>query len=101
MTQTRLACTLSGDDARDRAERWRRLLAVAVIGRERTSSGHRLTLRGDAAIADELAELVAAEGECCPFLALSVRRSGDELVLDASAPPDARPILEELLSIYP
>jgi hypothetical protein len=93
-----VACTLTRGDARDRAERWRRLLAGAETGRERTPTGVRLTLRDEAAVASELGALVVAERECCPFLALTVRRLGGELVVDASTERDARAILEELLA---
>ena len=52
----------------------------------------------DAEIRDELTRLVQLERECCPFLDLNIEENGDQgVVLTAGAPPEAEPILQDLL----
>jgi MerR family transcriptional regulator, copper efflux regulator len=94
---TTLACSLTPGGARERAARWRRLLDDATIARTATDRGAQVRLRSHANTAAELDALVAAEAECCPFLALSVRRSGAKLVLDVTGEPEAQAIIAELV----
>src|SRR5919199_403521 len=91
-----VACSLSATEGAQRAERWRRLLDLHVLSRAATAHGQRLALPADPPIAAELDALVAAERECCPFLALTVERFDETLVLDVSGPPDALGIVETM-----
>jgi hypothetical protein len=87
-----IACSLSSGDATTRQQQWDRLL-----GRARGREGMRVEFRPDPEILDELTRLVALERECCPFLEFQIEESGSALVLTASSPPEAEPILQDLL----
>jgi MerR family copper efflux transcriptional regulator len=65
-----IACTLTAADQADRIGEWRRLLGQAD-GREQTDGG--LAFRFPGALAGQVAELAAAEQQCCPFLEFSLR----------------------------
>lgn len=58
-----VACSLTGGQQQERAEQWRRVLAGAE--QEPIPEGVRLSLPADQAGA--VAELAAAEQDCCPF----------------------------------
>ncbi len=60
--------------------------------------GRRVEFRNGEGVRAALDRLVELERECCPFLELTVE-DGDELVaLTVTAPPEAQPIVAELLS---
>jgi MerR family transcriptional regulator, copper efflux regulator len=91
-----LACSLSAAEAAERAARWRALLDTRLLSRTTTTSGQRLAFPTDAAAADELDALIAAERDCCPFLGVTVERFDGALILDVSVPPDAAPIVDTM-----
>jgi hypothetical protein len=88
-----IACTLTGDDQIDRIEHWRRLLAQAV-GRVRLDDGLRIAF--PIALAGAVAELAAAEHQCCAFFDFTLRLTGGELTLDVRAEASAAPLLAEV-----
>ncbi|MFD3811161.1 MerR family transcriptional regulator [Rhodococcus sp. NPDC058639] len=87
-----IACSLGGADHRTRAHRWRRLLAGAV--REPSAAGVRLRLPVDRAGA--IAQLAAAEQQCCPFYDFTLHLGGSQVVLEIEAPPEAAGMVREL-----
>jgi hypothetical protein len=91
-----LACSLTPGD-RTKRQRWLRDLTGRALAVTRSDDGMTATFPLDAELEDELRTLAAAEAECCPFLDIAVRRAGDAVVLDVVGPPDARPIIEEML----
>ena len=76
-----IACTLSPTALASRAERWRHLITESGLGRDETPDGLRLRFRADPAVAAELAELAAAERECCAWAEWSVERRDGEIAL--------------------
>jgi hypothetical protein len=95
MKELPIACSLDAEQLAERKERWRALAEHALISAERTDEGVRQRYRGGAAIEAELRDLVALEGECCPFLDLQVERVDAETWLDVSGPPEAAQIVAE------
>jgi hypothetical protein len=91
-----IACTLQGASLAERAEWLRRLGSEALI--EGARRGDRLELRFQAQAADDIRELVRAERECCPFLDFEVERAGEEVALSVTGPPEAVPVLEDMLT---
>jgi DNA-binding transcriptional MerR regulator len=91
-----VACTLAGDDRAERASDWRAALDGAV--RTPVPDGIRLTL--PAARAAAVAELAAAEQDCCPFFDIRVHFAGHELHLDVRAPEAAADLLAEVFGPY-
>lgn len=90
---TEIACTLAADDVPTRLAEWRELLAHAS-GRVATPEGVRVELVGvDGA---SVRDLAAREQQCCAFFDLRVDEVGEVVVLHVGAPPEARPVVEEL-----
>jgi MerR family transcriptional regulator, copper efflux regulator len=89
-----LACTLDGDQLRERAEQWREVTAGA--SHTAIDDGLRLTLSAERTVA--LAELAAAEQRCCPFFDFRLHLDGTLVHLEAPAPADAAELLARLLA---
>lgn len=87
-----VACSLTAGDVGERAARWRRLLDGA--GHEPIAGGVRLALPVERAAA--VAELAAAEQECCPFFDFRIHLDGPLLRLEVRAPADGAGLLAEL-----
>jgi DNA-binding transcriptional MerR regulator len=85
-----IACTLAGGAQADRIEEWRRLLSQAD-GRKPVDGG--LTFRFPAGLAGQVAELAAAEQQCCAFFEFALRLVAGELWFEVRAPDDAAPLL--------
>lgn len=62
-----IGCTLSSADLRDRKDRWRSVIDVALRAKRRIDGGVLLEFEPRPEITRELADLVAAEGECCAW----------------------------------
>jgi hypothetical protein len=91
-----IACTLSRGQYQDRTDELAALAARALRSRERSAEGERLIFTDSPEIEHELRAVIGAESSCCAFLRMALERTGDGLVLDIAAPPDARPIIGDL-----
>lgn len=89
-----VACSLGGDGMAERAGAWRALLDGARP--EAIPDGLRLTVPADRAGA--VAELAAAEQECCPFFDFRLHVHSPRLTLEVRAPVEAAGLLTELFS---
>ncbi|MFC8693845.1 MerR family transcriptional regulator [Streptomyces parvus] len=87
-----VACSLGGDGLRERTDRWRE--AVAGATRTDVPEGLRLTLPVDRVA--RIAELAAAEQECCPFFDFRLHLDGPYLHLEVRAPADGGALLTDL-----
>jgi hypothetical protein len=81
-----VACSLAKAEFADRQERWRQLWQRAAVNAVTTSNGLRLLFRAAPGVEAELRQLAELERDCCAFSDWSVQISGEELVLDATAP---------------
>lgn len=90
-----VACSLDAGQHLERVRSWRTVLAGA--DREQLGAGL-WTIRLPAARAGELAELVVAEHECCPFLAFRLSLAGERVELEVRAPEPAEALLAELFA---
>jgi hypothetical protein len=91
-----IACSLSGADYAARKNDIAAVARRALRSRERLDHGARLTFDGSDSTERELRELIAAEGECCPFLSFDLVREGEALKLVVTGPAEAQPIIAEL-----
>jgi hypothetical protein len=93
-----MACSLESGDLQ------RRIRAIESIGgawlRSLELSDGRAVLRFEPAARDALADIVAAEAECCPVLGLSMSDEPDGLVLTVEAPADAAAVLVDYVSRF-
>ena len=90
-----IACSLDAAQYTDRANQWRRLLGDAPP----TIVPDGITVHLDTAQAGELAGLVAAEQQCCPFLTFTMTFTAGHIELTARAPQAARPLLDDLFGV--
>jgi hypothetical protein len=93
-----IACTLSGDQLGDQAERWLRLGQEAGLGRAETEDGVRIRFRDEPAAERELRALVAVESTCCGWAQWVVGRASGELVLEVHASPEGAAVLQSMFS---
>jgi MerR family transcriptional regulator, copper efflux regulator len=102
-----VACSLGAGEYRRRVEAWRALLRHAErsenarISTDPDPDPHAVTLRLPAGRAAELAALVVAEHECCPFFTFRITLAGQVVELHATAPESAAPLLAELFAGAP
>jgi hypothetical protein len=97
MSDIPIACTLSAGQMRDRAAFVDSLVADALIARLEIDGGVRSRFRYSPDVEERARALVAAEADCCAFLSFEVARRDDELWLDVTGAPEARPVIEQLL----
>lgn len=89
-----IACTLEGSERVDRAEQWHAALAD-VTARDAIPGGVRLSFDPARTRLGELAELAAAEADCCSFFDLRLQL-GKPLTLEVRAPQHALVLVHEL-----
>jgi MerR family transcriptional regulator, copper efflux regulator len=93
-----IACSLDGHGYADRIEQWRTLLADA--DREPLRDGE-VTVRLPAVRVGQLAELVVAEQECCPFFNFELTFRGAHVALTVRVPEGAELLVAALLCTEP
>ena len=87
-----IACTLQADAMPERIEHWQTMLAH-VRARVATPYGRlRIEFDGDVDLG-ELAQLVAAEQQCCSFFAFTLTIDGRGIALEIGAPDEATEIV--------
>jgi hypothetical protein len=97
---TPIACSLGASDLRQRLDEIAEVGAVSLIERSADCERHLLRFRSDPETRRRLEGIVAAEAKCCSFLDLSLEEQAGELVLSVSAPPEGRPIADELAAAF-
>jgi len=90
-----VACTLDPAAMPGRLAAWQRL-AEQVRERVDTPSGTRVRFAADAS-AGAIAELVAAEQQCCAFFSFRLSWAEGQVVLEIDAPAEARALIDTLL----
>ena len=93
MEDAPIACSLAAGELADRVQRWRRVLDGSTPER-RADSAVRVALGLERL--PELAALIVDETRCCPFFTFTLTVTHAGIQLDATAPADARPLLDEL-----
>jgi DNA-binding transcriptional MerR regulator len=87
-----VACSLTGEGLHERTAQWREAVDGAV--RTAVPDGLRLTMPVDRTA--RVAELAAAEQQCCPFFDFRLHLDGPRLHLEVRAPADGAPPLTDL-----
>ena len=88
---TPVVCTLSSSDAGRRVSEWSDLRRLAT-STERLVDGVRFRLA--AGLADDAADLAAREAQCCTFLDIRFRSTGDDVEMTITSPnPDGVPVV--------
>ena len=95
-----IACALDSGALAQRLAAIAEIGADSLISRHAESGRHLLLFRPEEATRRHLAEIVAAEAECCSFLELSLEQKGGELILSIAAPRDAQALADGLAGAF-
>jgi hypothetical protein len=95
-----LACSLNGGDLERRLAAISDLGRDSLLGRSVEEGRHRLRFRSDEGTRRRLDEVVAAEAECCSFLALEVSEADGDLLLSIAAPAEAQEMADGLAACF-
>jgi len=93
-----IACSLSASEMSGRMAEIASLGRAAIVSAAVDGAHAVLRFRVDGDIRQRLATVVAAEAECCAFLDLHLRDDSEATVLTIDGPPDAEPIVRELVA---
>jgi hypothetical protein len=99
-TELPIACSLTAADMPGRLAEAAAIGRAGLLGVEATEARAVLHFRADADTRARLAAIVAAEAECCPFLAISLDDGRGALALTIEAPPGAEPVLRDLVAAF-
>jgi hypothetical protein len=83
-----VVCTLGAGDMAAQKERWRRLTTAAVVARDKTPDGLRISFREDPGVEAELTALVATERECCAWASWTITPAPGAVVLEIRSQGD-------------
>ena len=92
-----IACALSAEELSARLAEIRALGAEALLGVDGPGA---LRFRNDEATRRRLEAIVAAESECCSFLAFDLKSRDDELELRVTAPDGAEALADDLVQAF-
>jgi ribosomal protein S18 acetylase RimI-like enzyme len=81
-----VVCSLGAGDLEQRLATIAEIGRRSLLDREVEAGRHLLRFRSDPQTRLQLEGVVAAEAECCAFLALSLKEDGEDLVLSIAAP---------------
>jgi DNA-binding transcriptional MerR regulator len=93
-----IACTLAPDRMSDRMVEWHKLLTQA-IGREPLDGGVRVRFPAGPDVAAEVAQLAAAEHDCCTFFNFTIVMNHTGTVLEVRAPADAAVLVDAVFGV--
>lgn len=91
-----IACSLGESDLQARLTEIAEVGAASLVGRGEEGGRHTLRFRPDPGTRRRLQEIVAAEAECCSFLALDLAEGDGELILTLAALAPGQPIADEM-----
>lgn len=98
--QAAIAGRLSADDYRRRLANIREIGDRAFLMSEDRPDGATLTFLNSGEVHEELEAIVQAESACCPFLVFGITERHDRLDLVISTPPEALPIVRDLVRSF-
>jgi hypothetical protein len=83
-----------------------RLATIAAVGADSLLSHHLegdrhlLQFHADPDTRQRLEEIVIAESECCPFLALALSEEDGQLTLSIAGPEEAKTVADQLAAAF-
>jgi len=96
-----IACTLTSTELRERQATLLTQFRSAIITTEELQEGYAFRIPGDGERIRQVAELIVAERECCPFLVfeLSALPNMGPVIVSVTGPAGAKEFLSSLLGI--
>ena len=95
--ETPIACSLSAEELPARLAEIRAIGADALLAVDGPGA---LRFRNDEVTRRRLEAIVAAESECCAFLAFELKAVGDEFELRVTAPEGAEALADDLVQAF-
>jgi hypothetical protein len=95
-----MACSLDAAGMEKRLEAMTELGRKSLLGTLLEGGHAELRFSAGEGVPSALEAIVAAEAECCPFLALQLSDEGDDVRLTIDAPAGGEPILLEMISAF-
>ena len=99
-TERPIACSLSATALADRLAQMADLGREALLGVEQAERRASLRFAADAGVSERLARIVAAESECCAFLAMRVSNESSGVVLTIEAPDGAELMVQDIVDAF-
>lgn len=100
MTGEPVACSLNASELQGRLAEIAAVGAGALLADEVDGDRHLLRFRAGDEARGRLQKIVAAEAECCSFLALDLSEAGGELILAIAAPGAGQLVADELAAAF-
>jgi hypothetical protein len=97
-SQLPIACSLSVAELRKRLGEMSTVGQASLLAAE--AEGARAVLRFRAGAAEQLAAIVAAEGQCCAFLRMKLDDEPAAVRLTIEGPPGAEPVVQDLVAAF-
>jgi hypothetical protein len=96
-----IACSLTSAELREREATLLAQFRAAIIKTEELQDGYAFHIPGDGECIRQVAELIVAERECCPFLVFEVSALPDmgRVTVRVSGPPGTKEFLSSLLGL--
>lgn len=95
-----IACSLSATDLHTRLQDMNALGRDALLDSHVDGAHARLRFAAAGGVRERVEAIVAAESECCAFLAMRVGDEPGAVVLTIDAPADAEPVVAELVAAF-
>jgi hypothetical protein len=100
MKELPIACSLQPGELAARQSELAWAGSRGLLSVDRPDERHAvLRFENDPETGVALERIVAAEGECCPFLSLKVSE-GDAIQLEIDGPAEAGPIIDQLIEAF-
>ena len=99
-TELPIACSLSALNMSKRLAEMSAIGRSAMLDLETSGRSARLRFRHGPGVLPRLEAIVAAEAECCAFLAMRLRIEPDAIELDIDSPAGAEAILGEMVAAF-
>jgi hypothetical protein len=99
-TEPLIACSLSATELPERLDEMADLGRAALVGAHTEALQAQLRFAAGAGIRDRVEAIVAAESQCCAFLAMGVSEESGAVVMTITAPEGAEVVLAELVDAF-
>lgn len=95
-----IACSLSATELPTRLAEMAALGDAALLDVRHAGTHAELRFAAGGGVRERLEAVVAAESECCAFLAMRVTEAAHTVVLTIDAPEGAEPVQQELVNAF-
>lgn len=95
-----IACSLSAGDLSTRLRQMADLGRAALVDVRHEQTRAELRFAAGAGVRDRVEGIVAAESQCCAFLAMTVTDEPDTVVVTIEAPDGAELVLAQLVDAF-